>query len=777
MTIGVEVWAGIECSYNRIGDRYFDQLERSRLYERTDVIELVASLGVTAVRFPVVWERVAALGDRAWQWTDARLSELRQRGIAPILGLLHHGSGPPDTSLTDEAFPERLAAFARTVAERYPWVDRYTPINEPLTTARFATLYGHWHPHLTSPPAFARAMLLQCRAIGDAMRAIREVNPGAQLVQTEDLGKTYATAVLQYQARFENERRWLTFDLLAGQVVGQHPMAAYLRWLGVTDRELEALAGTPCAPDVIGINHYLTSERFLDHRLTRYPPHAWGGNERHRYADVEAVRVLSDGTAGPYELLREAWQRYRRPLAVTEVQLACTREQQLRWLDEVWSAAVRLRGERADVRAVTAWSAFGAHDWSSLLTRNDGHYEPGLFDVRSPVPRPTALAAMVRSLATGDAFDHATLHTPGWWRRDARLIYPPENGLTLVASVLRRRSDGRDGVRRRVSAPPVMIVGARGTLGQAVARACEARDLAAVAFSRAELDVTDERAVRRALARVRPWCLVNCAGFVRVDDAERQQVACRIANVDGAAVLARAGAAFGAKLVTFSTDLVFDGTKRSPYVESDATRPLCEYGRTKAMAEAAVMMAASDALVVRTAAFFGDHDDYNFVTQVLRALTSGQEFKAASDVVVSPTYVPDLVDATLDLAIDGERGVWHLASAGALTWEELARQAARAADISVAGLAGVSLEELGLTAERPRYSALTSERAAIMPPVEHALARYARGRPWERAPVGDASSSPDAGCRMSGPSNSFFNSKGARGRTRYGGVAGAGDGT
>jgi dTDP-4-dehydrorhamnose reductase len=612
------------------------------------------------------------------------------------------------------------------------------------------------------------------------MRSIREVNPAAQLIQTEDLGKTYATPVLQYQARFENERRWLTFDLLAGRVVGQHPMAAYLRWAGVGDDELEALAEGACPPDVIGINHYLTSERFLDHRIKRYPRHAWGGNERHRYADVEAVRVLSEGVAGPYELLREAWQRYKRPLAVTEVQLACTREQQLRWLDEVWTAAMRLRAEDgADVRAVTAWSAFGAHDWSSLLTRSDGHYEPGIFDVRAPEPRPTAVATMVRSLAECGFFDHAALGAPGWWRCDHRLIYPPENASMLLRSVLRRRHDVARGVRRRGSAPPVLIVGARGTLGQAVARACGARGLASVALSRGELDATDERAVWRVFATMRPWCVVNCAGFVRVDDAEREQAACRAANVDSATVLARACASFGAKLVTFSTDLVFDGTKRMPYVESDATGPLCEYGRTKAIAESAVMAATDEALIVRTAAFFGDHDDYNFVTQVLRTLASGLEFKAVSDVVVSPTYVPDLVDTVLDLAIDGESGLWHLASDGALTWEELAREAARAADINADRLVGVSLDDLGLAAERPHYSALTSERAALMAPVDDALARYARGRPWERTPLAAvASASGPNGHRITGgPSNSFNSSTRAHGRTRYEGMAGAGDGS
>ena len=105
-------------------------------------------------------------------------------------------------------------AVARAVAERYPWVDAYTPVNEPLTTARFSALYGHWHPHSRDSKTFIRVLLTQIRAVVTAMHAIREINRDAQLIQTEDLGKTFSTRQLAYQAEFENERRWLTYDLL-----------------------------------------------------------------------------------------------------------------------------------------------------------------------------------------------------------------------------------------------------------------------------------------------------------------------------------------------------------------------------------------------------------------------------------------------------------------------------------------------------------------------------------------------------------------------------------
>lgn len=133
----VELWAGIECTVNRVGDRFFDQLERNGHYSRTEDLEQFAALGVKAIRYPVVWERIAPGGiDCAdWSWTDDRLNRLRELDIRPIAGLVHHGSGPASTSLIDPQFGEKLAQFARAVATRYPWIDAYTPINEPLTTA------------------------------------------------------------------------------------------------------------------------------------------------------------------------------------------------------------------------------------------------------------------------------------------------------------------------------------------------------------------------------------------------------------------------------------------------------------------------------------------------------------------------------------------------------------------------------------------------------------------------------------------------------------------
>ncbi|MDT5293809.1 MAG: dTDP-4-dehydrorhamnose reductase [Acidobacteriota bacterium] len=717
-----ELWAGIECTVNRVGDVYFDQLELSGHARRAEDLNLLAGLGVSAVRYPVLWERTApeGLAQADWSWPDVRLSRLRELKLRPVVGLVHHGSGPRTTSLLDSLFPEKLARYARAVAARYPWVEDYTPVNEPLTTARFSGLYGHWYPHGRDALTFARALLVQVRAVVLSMRAVREVNARARLVQTEDLGKTFSTRTLNYQAEFENERRWLTYDLLAGRVGRGHAMWDYLRWVGVGEAELEWFVENPCPPDIVGVNHYITSERFIDERVARYPADTHGGNGRHSYADVEAVRVCAEGTAGPRALLGEVWERYRLPVAVTEVHLGCSRDEQLRWLKEVWDAARDLREEGGDVRAVTVWSVLGAFDWHNLLTRNEGRYEPGVYDLRAPSPRPTALASMLCDLAARGRHDHPVLDSPGWWRRLDRLCYPPVARRSHDAASSRRSVErGRERPRK------LLITGATGTLGRAFARVCERRGLSYLLLARRELDIADAEQMSRVLDELGPWAVVNTAGYVRVDEAEREPELCRRENTTGAAALASACASRGVALLTFSSDLVFDGTKRSPYVEGDATAPLNVYGRSKAEAERLVTEAHAGALVVRTSAFFGPWDEHNFVNHALRALAAGRAFPAAADVTISPTYVPDLVHACLDLLIDGERGVWHLANAGGVTWAELARLAAVRAGLDASFIEPRPNDSFKLPARRPAYGVLASERGTLLPALDCALARYA----------------------------------------------------
>lgn len=495
----LELWGGAECTVVRVGDRWGDQSHLSGHHGRDEDLDLFADVGFKAMRYPVLWERVAPDNPDAcdWSWSDARLARLRDLGIRPIAGLVHHGSGPHYTSLLDPDFPAKLGRYAGQVARRYPWIEDWTPVNEPLTTARFSCLYGHWYPHHRDEGSFWTALVNQVDGVRHAMRAIREVNRHARLIQTDDLGRTYATAPLFHQAAFDNMRRWAGWDLLCGRVTPDHPLWRRFAEFGLTNR-LQVLGADPCPPDVVGVNHYLTSDRFLDHRVQHYPLHVVGGNLEQRYADVEAIRVLDPAPGGLAGSLREAWERYRTPLAVTEVHLGCTREEQLRWVGEAWDTAAALREEGVDVRGVTAWAVLGSCGWNTLLTC-EGVYEAGLFDVSAGMPRPTALARLWKGLPHG-APRHPVARTPGWWRRPMRLLHSP---LPRPA----RFERGAPASAPSDEPPPLLLCAATGALGRAFARACDVRGIPYL--------LADRAGVAASVERHRPWAVVDAGGTAR----------------------------------------------------------------------------------------------------------------------------------------------------------------------------------------------------------------------------------------------------------------------
>ncbi|HZU52215.1 MAG TPA: sugar nucleotide-binding protein, partial [Sphingomicrobium sp.] len=506
-----------------------------------------------------------------------------------------------------------------------------------------------------------------------------------------------------YQAEHENQRRWLSLDLLTGRVTPDHGFYKRLCDAGASREALDRLAAGLGAPDLIGINHYLTSERFLDHRINRYPRIEPGTNGIDRYVDLEAVRMSHlRHEVGPAKRLREAWDRYQLPMVVSEVHHGCTREEQVRWLLDVWNAVERERSQGVDIRAVTLWAMFGAVDWRSLLTRGDGCYDVGAFDTRSEEPRATLVAKAARRLGRGERFDHPVLDLPGWWRRPGRCHGRPSYD-TLPA--------------RRGSARPILITGATGTLGQAFARICAHRGLAYVLTSRAELDITAEDSIASAIARHRPWAVINAAGFVRTWEADSKLDECFSINAIGPELLGRACKSAGIPLVTFSSDLVFDGKLGRPYAEVDTPAPVSAYGRSKAEAESRLLAIDADALIIRTSAFFGPWDRYNFVFDTIKRLKRGEEVVASDRTYVSPTYVPDLVHATLDLLVDGETGIWHLTNQGAISWHQLAKEAALTArlDRKLVRLVRAADEEEAVD------TSLTSSRGLLLRPLDEAL--------------------------------------------------------
>ncbi|TDH21441.1 NAD-dependent epimerase/dehydratase family protein [Segetibacter sp. 3557_3] len=708
----VEIWGGIECSINRVGDRYMDQTLLSGHYTREDDIQRFAALGISAMRYPVLWEKHAPEPNREIDWfeTERKLNELRKVNLTPIAGLVHHGSGPAHTSFHNDTFSEGLALYAEQVARKFPWLEYYTPVNEPLTTARFCGLYGHWFPHGNDDSSFLRVLIAECKGTILAMQAIRKINPHAKLVFTEDLGKTHSTPKLKYQADFENLRRWLSIDLVCGAVNISHPLYKYILDAGIGTEELAFFTQNPCPPDILGFNHYLTSERYIDEQTSNYPPHTWGGNIEQQYADVEAVRVEQECMSGPYELLKEAWERYHLALAVTEVHLHCSREEQLRWFHNMWETANRLKQEGVEIRAITAWALLGSFDWVSLLTRQNGYYESGVFDLRAASPRPTALSKLITTLSQGKTYAHPVLAEKGWWQRPCRIEY-------------RSAQSHPQHIETRTTRP-IIITGKSGSLGKAFARICDLRGIHYHLMGRQDFRITAPAAIEDLILQYNPWAIINTAGFVRVDEAESDAENCFMVNSIAPRELAKQCSRYDVKFVTFSSDLVFDGKKNDPYVESDTVSPLSIFGQSKAAAEKAVLAENPDALVIRTSTYFGPWDSMNFVADALYSFQKSLPFKVVNDVIVSPTYTPDLVNVALDLLLDEEHGIWNISNNGELSWAVLAEEVAKRSGYSTARLNPISLKEMGFVAPRPQYSVLKSEKGFTLPNLENALDRF-----------------------------------------------------
>lgn len=422
-----ELWGGLECSFNRVNDLYMDQALYCGHYDRVEEdVDSVAALGIKMMRYPLIWERLQPTPDHSIDWAgtvERPLDSLRKHGITPIAGLVHHGSGPLYADILSTSFAPGLADFAGRTARKFPWIAYYTPVNEPLTTARFSGLYGLWFPHRRSDRAFAQALINEMTAVVLSMKEIRKINPEAKLVQTEDLAKVYSTPALQYQADFENHRRWLTWDLLCGKVDTNHPLWEFFVDAGIPETSLMFFIDNPCPPDIIGVDYYATSERYLDESLDRYPPHTHGSNHFGRYADVEAIRVRHDQPSGLKLLMQECWERYGIPIAITEAHINCDFDNQIRWFSEIRHISSLLVRKGIDIRAVTAWALFGAYGWNSLLTREMGDYESGVFDVRSGVPIPTPLADYLLSISKDPDYIHPAESEKGWWHQEDRFLF------------------------------------------------------------------------------------------------------------------------------------------------------------------------------------------------------------------------------------------------------------------------------------------------------------------------------------------------------------------
>ena len=406
----LEFWASPEATIARISrGQYRDQRIETGHHARLADIDRLADLGVTASRYPVLWESVAPMApdSRCYAWEDERLERLGACDIEPIVTLLHHGSGPAYTGLTDDAFPALFADFAEATARRYPHVRRWTPINEPLTTARFSGLYGVWYPHARDHRAFGAALVNQALAYLLAVHAIKRIRPDAEFMITEDLQSFTATdAAARAYGDHKRERSFLSVELTCGAVTPAHPLWDYLTHTCRVDIELlKRIRKLAAPPDLIGWNYYPNSERHLQSRSD-------GSIENRALVDVHRAAL------DPKPLLRAAWTRLHLPMALSEVHVMGTELERARWLVQRYGDVLALRAEGIDVRAFGAWAAFGMVDWTSLLRERRGAREDGLYTCEPDAMRAPVLTLAGETLRQLQQGRIPSLTGAGWWERE-----------------------------------------------------------------------------------------------------------------------------------------------------------------------------------------------------------------------------------------------------------------------------------------------------------------------------------------------------------------------
>lgn len=248
-----------------------------------------------------------------------------------------------------------------------------------------------------------------------------------------------------------------------------------------------------------------------------------------------------------------------------------------------------------------------------------------------------------------------------------------------------------------------LVTGAAGMLGRDVQAALAGREV--TALGRADLDITDASAVRSAVAG--HDVVINCAAYTKVDDAETHEADAYAINATGTANLAAAAAEQGAKLVTVSTDYVFDGHAREPYAEDRERDPINAYGRTKAAGEELALAAhPGGTYIVRTAWLYGEHGP-NFAATMLKLAESKDTWSVVDDQVGQPTWTRDLADQIVALVdADAPAGVYHGTNGGQTSWFGFARAVLELAGLDPDRITPTDSSAFVRPAPRPAYSVL-----------------------------------------------------------------------
>ena len=359
---------GIENSNPTIanGTVRVDEMAKCGHYEhwRKD-FELVQELGIRFLRYgPPIHTTFLGPGRYDWAFADATFADLLRRNIAPIVDLCHFGVPDWIGNFQNPDFPWLFAGYARAFAERFPWVQLYTPVNEMYICAQFSALHGWWNEQLATHPAFVTALKYIVKANVLAMRAILEVRADAIFIQSESSEYFHAENPAAIRpAEIMNARRFLSLDLNYGGRVNSE-MYEYLMDNGMTRNEY----------------HFFMHNNLKHHCIM--------GND---YYKTNEHRVSADGSTraageifGYHVITSQYHDRYRLPVMHTETNLwqGPNGDEAVNWLWKEWANVLRVRNDGVPVVGFTWYSLTDQVDWDTALRRNNGRINPlGLYDL------------------------------------------------------------------------------------------------------------------------------------------------------------------------------------------------------------------------------------------------------------------------------------------------------------------------------------------------------------------------------------------------------------
>ncbi len=269
----------------------------------------------------------------------------------------------------------------------------------------------------------------------------------------------------------------------------------------------------------------------------------------------------------------------------------------------------------------------------------------------------------------------------------------------------------------------ILIMGHKGMLGSDLVEVLE-EDHEVHGVDIGEFDLTSAQDCVRVVGKFKPEVIVNAAAYTDVDGCETNRDACFAVNAEGVRNIALACKENQTKIVHYSTDYVFDGTKREPYVEDDPCRPINVYGESKRRGEEFLVELAENHLLIRTAWLYG-HQGKNFVKAILAKARDEGKLRVVNDQVGSPTYSLDLAQATRLLMERDCRGIYHITNRGVCSWYQFAQRILEYAQVSGVTIEPIGSHELVRKAKRPAYSVMSNRK--FMEATQRAM------RPWQVA--------------------------------------------